>query len=192
MDDGSSDSEANLYRVDTTPPPPGEGDAYSAPTRVGTLAKSHIDQIFESARDERSDVEKAYAAISQASGIRPTPSLGGLRRSASEVASLCDRDEDEPLEATVLSERMQAALNLDPHDSAPALELERVPAPPALPTPIDRARITLPPARVSRATSASVTPTRSLRRNPILVASVVAALVATCTALYWLFTMPKL
>lgn len=183
MDDDASDPDANLYKVDTVPPPAGEGDAYSAPTRVGSMARDAIDQIFERTREnasDTSDVERAYAAISQASGIRPTPSFGGPRReSTGEIVSLWDRDDDEQLEATALSDRMQAAL-----------ALEKIPGPPALPTLAERACITLPATPHARSASVDEPTRMAPRRRWMELAgvSVLAALV-TGVLLYLLFTM---
>lgn len=179
IDDDASDPDANLYKVDTVPPPAGEGDAYSAPTRVGSMARDAIDQIFERTREDASDVERAYATISQASGIRPTPSFGGPRRESNgEIVSLWDRDDDEHLEATALSDRMQAAL-----------ALEKIPGPPALPTLAERACITLPATPHARPTSVDAVTKMPPRRRWMELAgvSVLAALV-TGVILYLLFT----
>lgn len=40
--------EEQIYKVDTVPPPPGEGDAYNAPTRVGAMPPP---QVLEAMRE---------------------------------------------------------------------------------------------------------------------------------------------
>ncbi len=131
MDDDASDPDANLYKVDTVPPPlAGEGDAYSARRRggggggggggVARWPRMPSSKSFERTREEASDVEQAYATISASFGHSPHALV---RRSAEEsngeIVSLWDRDDDDHLEATALSDRMQAAL-----------ALEKIPAPP--------------------------------------------------------------
>jgi hypothetical protein len=38
-----------IFRVDTVPPPPGEGDAYNAPTRVGEMPESVLEAMKKAA-----------------------------------------------------------------------------------------------------------------------------------------------
>lgn len=45
MSDEKEDEQDALYRVDTVPPPAGEDDAYSAPTRIGELPDSVLEQM---------------------------------------------------------------------------------------------------------------------------------------------------
>jgi hypothetical protein len=48
-----NNDEGEIYRVDTVPPPPGEGDAYNAPTRVGAMAESVlIEEMIHAAESE--------------------------------------------------------------------------------------------------------------------------------------------
>jgi hypothetical protein len=57
-------SEPAIYRVDTVPPPDGEDDAYSAPTRVGPLARSRIEEMM-------AESEPTVDDIPVDSGVRP-------------------------------------------------------------------------------------------------------------------------
>ncbi|MBX3187574.1 MAG: hypothetical protein KF819_11190 [Labilithrix sp.] len=45
----NDDEKDELYRVDTVPPPAGEGDAYSAPTKVGPMPQSVLDAMKKAA-----------------------------------------------------------------------------------------------------------------------------------------------
>jgi hypothetical protein len=44
-DDSSADTDA-IYKCDTVPPPDGEDDAYSAPTRIWPMASAFIEQMM--------------------------------------------------------------------------------------------------------------------------------------------------
>jgi hypothetical protein len=43
------ENDGGIYRVDTVPPPDGEDDAYSAPTRVGVMPESLVQEIMHAA-----------------------------------------------------------------------------------------------------------------------------------------------
>jgi len=49
-DHKKEDGADELYRVQTVPPPAGETDAYSAPTKVGPMASAVIGEIIEHAK----------------------------------------------------------------------------------------------------------------------------------------------
>jgi len=46
----ASDEEDGIFKVETVPPPEGETDVYNAPTRVGVLAGSIVEEIVQQAR----------------------------------------------------------------------------------------------------------------------------------------------
>jgi hypothetical protein len=48
----SSNDEDGIYKIDTVPPPAGENDAYSAPTRVGPMASAVVEEIIAQAKRE--------------------------------------------------------------------------------------------------------------------------------------------
>jgi hypothetical protein len=64
----SSNDDDGIYRVDTIPPPAGEDDAYSAPTRVGPMASAIVEEIIAQAKREAEEA----AASSRPPGT-PTP-----------------------------------------------------------------------------------------------------------------------
>jgi hypothetical protein len=41
-----SDNDEGIYKVDTVPPPQGEDDAYSAPTKVGVMASAIVGELL--------------------------------------------------------------------------------------------------------------------------------------------------
>ncbi len=46
----ASDDEDGIFKVETVPPPEGESDVYNAPTKVGVLAGSLVEEIVQQAR----------------------------------------------------------------------------------------------------------------------------------------------
>lgn len=46
----ASDDEDGIFKVETVPPPEGESDVYNAPTKVGSLAGSIVEEIVQQAR----------------------------------------------------------------------------------------------------------------------------------------------
>jgi hypothetical protein len=46
-------AEDDIYRVDTIPPPDGEADPYSAPTKVGPLARAAMQAAMQTAMADR-------------------------------------------------------------------------------------------------------------------------------------------
>ena len=49
----ASDDEDGIFKVETVPPPEGESDVYNAPTRVGQLAGSLVEEIVLQARRQQ-------------------------------------------------------------------------------------------------------------------------------------------
>jgi hypothetical protein len=43
------EEKGEVYKVDTVPPPPGEDDAYSAPTRIGPMAEAAAQELMRQA-----------------------------------------------------------------------------------------------------------------------------------------------
>src|SRR5687767_12438894 len=73
------DEKDGIYRVQTVPPPDGSSDVYNAPTKVGPMATSVIQELIEQAQRTGGVVEanQATAAIDAkkiAPAIPPPPS----------------------------------------------------------------------------------------------------------------------
>jgi len=64
-----SEEKSEVHRVDTVPPPPGEDDAYSAPTRIGPLAEVAALELMRQAESAASGV--ASGTITSGSPSRP-------------------------------------------------------------------------------------------------------------------------
>lgn len=64
MPDNDDHNEDAVYRVDTVPPPDGDDDAYSAPTRVGPMAATVVNELIVAART---------AEVAAASQAKPKP-----------------------------------------------------------------------------------------------------------------------
>ncbi|MDB4945969.1 MAG: hypothetical protein JWP97_5503 [Labilithrix sp.] len=55
-DDQKNGNEDGIYRLDTLPPPDGETDAYSAPTRVGPMAAAAVEELMKAAERRATDL----------------------------------------------------------------------------------------------------------------------------------------
>ena len=91
MSEEDEKKEAAIYRMDTLPPPEGEGDAYNAPTKVGPMAESVVKEMMFAAGRKAAELseraaEKAKtapnsgrpAAATEISSNRPTALAGSL------------------------------------------------------------------------------------------------------------------
>lgn len=77
-DDHSHDDEDQIHRVDTVPPPDGEGDAYSAATKVGPMAEAVVKEMMHAAG--------VKAAELKARSDKKPETAGGGARAASDSA----------------------------------------------------------------------------------------------------------
>lgn len=94
-DDHSDDDEDQIHRVDTVPPPDGEGDAYSAATRVGPMADAVVKEMMHAAglkaaelrarSDKKSEIASEARAASDSA--KPAPPSAPPRPSASRPAA---------------------------------------------------------------------------------------------------------
>ncbi|MDB4942005.1 MAG: hypothetical protein JWP97_1539 [Labilithrix sp.] len=67
----SDDENENhgIYRVDTIPPPDGEDDAYSAPTKVGPMADAAVRELMHAAERRAAELNAKNAAGAQATRV---------------------------------------------------------------------------------------------------------------------------
>jgi hypothetical protein len=63
--DSNSDRPSGTEKIDTVPPPPGEDDAYSAPTRVGTLPAAVLELMKSKEAEKKAAEKKAQDASPQ-------------------------------------------------------------------------------------------------------------------------------
>ncbi len=168
------DKEDSIHKVDTVPPPAGDGDAYNSPTKVGPVSQDAWAELIRKANEEG---ERNAAASGPASRPFPpksqAPSSDKAPVSSSKPASsaaapnaplprVYDENDDDDA-ATVLSEQARAQLGVPsaappaPPPTPPAAST--APAPPApepppsvVPTP------SAAPAALAAPASASVPP----------------------------------
>ncbi len=69
-DDNNQHSEPAIHKVDTVPPPAGEDDAYSAPTRVGSMAAAAVEELMRQA--EKTAGERPRSAQSTTQSTAPS------------------------------------------------------------------------------------------------------------------------
>jgi hypothetical protein len=74
MSDDDDRNEEGIYRADTVPPPDGGEDAYSAPTRVGPMAATVVNEILMAAQAAQAEQSAARA---QAVTAKPKGGDGG-------------------------------------------------------------------------------------------------------------------
>ena len=68
------DEEGAVYRVDTVPPPPGEDDAYSAPTRIGPMAEVAVQELMRQAEQSAVQDEPSKPLPTPRVSYPPPPS----------------------------------------------------------------------------------------------------------------------
>jgi hypothetical protein len=86
MPDDDDDKKDGIYKVDTVPPPPGEGDAYSAPTKVGPMAAAVVEEMMHAAERKAAALlqraEEQKASVRERTSTQPAPPLGPASRPA--------------------------------------------------------------------------------------------------------------
>lgn len=166
-----SNDDEGIYRVDTIPPPQGEGDAYSAPTKVGVLASAIVEELV--AASQREAEAKA------------------------QPADLTDKDEDNVGATRVVeSEKMVAALASKPSQPPPAApavakaepakaEVEKVEIPSSPPVfPLGAPEPEPEPAKAAAVAAPATTPAAAAGPNKMAI--IALAVVAVAIAIYFL------
>lgn len=82
----ASDDEDGIFKVETVPPPEGESDVYNAPTKVGVLAGSLVEEIVQQAR--RQAELSAQTAGEEPAVVDPMKLLAVEQLAAREEAAL--------------------------------------------------------------------------------------------------------
>lgn len=98
--DEKSDDEGSIFKVDTVPPPAGDGDAYNAPTKVGPVSAEawvelmkQADATAKKASDAQESLEDAGPhsrppnSRQPASVPKPAPASGGATSASAASAS---------------------------------------------------------------------------------------------------------
>ena len=80
MSDDEKEDGPAIYRVETIPPPDGEDDAYSAPTKVGPMADAAVRELMQAAERRAAELsarlaekKAASAAAAKVASSLPTP-----------------------------------------------------------------------------------------------------------------------
>jgi hypothetical protein len=73
------EKDEGIYKVDTVPPPAGEGDAYNAPTRVGPMGAAVVEEMMHAAERKATELiqaaeEKKVSARQGRAASQPAPS----------------------------------------------------------------------------------------------------------------------
>jgi hypothetical protein len=153
--DAPDNGEGQLYRVETVPPPAGEDDAYSAPTKVGPVGDAFVQNLMKEAEqrnaalarkdDAKPASEKKPAAdgapSSKRPNVEPSPvSKPPVSAGGTELPRIYDEEEEDA--ATKLSPKAkppvipQKPMNLQVPTEAPAPPSSPRAAPVA-PPPVD-------------------------------------------------------
>ena len=80
MSDDEKEDGPAIYKVETIPPPDGEDDAYSAPTKVGPMADAAVRELMQAAERKAAELtarnaekKAASAAAAKVAASLPTP-----------------------------------------------------------------------------------------------------------------------
>jgi hypothetical protein len=115
-----SNDDEGIYTVETVPPPAGESDLYNAPTRVGLMASSIVEEQIKQARREADTAEAALNAATATRKARPfelEKVVATLREKSDDAEAdpgPVDHDADLPS-----VEALTAQLNEELHSSNP-------------------------------------------------------------------------
>jgi hypothetical protein len=108
MSEKDKKDAAPLYRADTVPPPPGESDAYNAPTKVGPMSTAAVAAMMREAERKGGDVS---AVAVQQPRERATPARASDSPAAEaeigEVPKVYDELDEDDKAATLLSPRVK-------------------------------------------------------------------------------------
>ncbi len=122
-----------VHKVDTVPPPPGEDDAYSAPTRIGPMADVAVQELMRQAEQHAAEEDTVVPSTPKPS-VKPTPPPPPPR---AEVLSSSDLI-DEPLPRVYADEDEDA-------DEDAATMLHPSAKPPPVSGPVSNVDILAPP-----------------------------------------------
>jgi hypothetical protein len=218
MSSAAKAEEDGIYRVDTIPPPEGEDDAYSAPTRVGPMAAAAVEKMMADAErhaatprpppsgvrpvlrkiavpaavDVPVDIEMTDSSLEATLPKNLIPSALRTSALAAEAPKMFeDGDDGDTLDPTVLGEVRQSG-------STARLEVAQMPEVVAA---LDR-HDAAPPAQPiaprayftfetppSPLLSTTPTSTSRLSRRELAVFVVMAALLVALPAYYWLVAL---
>ncbi len=169
-DDQNKDDEDGIYRLDTVPPPMGESDAYSAPTKVGPMAAAAVEELMKAAEQRASELsaraaeKRKVAAASAKSPSGSPPSGPWSARPAGEPAVASERNDARasapPSKRTGPSGRPASAIGGSPASvpaqPASAAKPARRPAPPQVPKPAAAPSTPMPAAQTVPASPKAV------------------------------------
>jgi len=169
----ADESDRRIYQVQTVPPPPGETDAYSAPTKVGAMANAIVTEMIEQARRRAEEAAPSSETASAPSSPPPpsgavtapppapaptetaTPAPDAIDVSAIETAALPKFGFDEYDSASQIKTWEASAVRVESPPAAPEPTtpwLDPLPLPPPLPSPI--APLHAPPVTTAKGGSA--------------------------------------
>jgi len=74
MSRNDDNAGGGIYKVETVPPPPGTGDAYTAPTKVGPMTSALVEEMMHAAKakaDAKAEEKKRAAASAAPTARHP-------------------------------------------------------------------------------------------------------------------------
>src|SRR4051794_20920636 len=88
MSDDEKPDEPGIYKVETVPPPAGEDDAYSAPTKVGPMADAAVRELMQAAERRAAELSQRLAdkKAAAAKDAKDAPASGASGASAAAAA----------------------------------------------------------------------------------------------------------
>jgi hypothetical protein len=80
-DEEKSDDEASIFKVDTVPPPDGDGDAYNAPTKVGPVTSEAWVELVKKADAEGERNAEAMRQFAESGPSSKPPTAKSVAKS---------------------------------------------------------------------------------------------------------------
>lgn len=124
--DAPDNGEGKLYRVETVPPPAGEDDAYSAPTKVGPLGDAFVANLMKEAEQRTTSLaRKDEPKRDEGAKTPPQESAPVSKRKGAEESAPSSKEPvsagGTPLPRVYDDEEEDAATKLSPKATPPAI-----------------------------------------------------------------------
>ncbi len=186
------DENDGIYRLQTVPPPDGESDVYNAPTKVGPMATSVIQELIEHAQKTGGVVEAKHAnSAIDTSKIAPAippppppPPPPPVVAEKEEAAPVIEKLDSERLAELVSQE--EAALS-DADRAPPRISSTPVRAAPPPPSPLPAPMAQEEDVRTEVRTDDAPITNAELGRNPHQRIVVIGVVLAAIAVVVWVF-----
>ncbi len=182
-DEQKKDEEGAIYRVDTVPPPAGQDDAYSAPTKVGPMADMALKDMLKAAEARAQELnqkaaEKAKAVSARQAEVEPIekppvpPTPSKVESDAAPVSSSQPQVDGEVPRIYDDADEDNAATLLHRNAKPPVASVVRAPPPPPEPEAQEPvvSPFSAPPSSAPSGTLPAISPAQATSSTPAFAA----------------------